>query len=151
MNTYGVVGLEPIADEEGVVGGGRGERDGDEGAAEDADAAEAARGLVEREGREVVVRADLVLHLQHVSEVPPRRDRARRPVHAVLERVPPLLYPVPAKMRRRSRIFCQKSNKYVVHDEVCIISEIYLCLRTQIGGLRSIDPPHKKDQTAYIE
>lgn len=97
MNTYGVVGLEPIADEEGVVGGGRGEGDGDEGAAEDADAAEAARGLVECEGREVVIRADLVLHLQHVSEVPPRRDRARRPVHAVLERVPPLLYPVPAK------------------------------------------------------
>lgn len=94
-----MVGLVPVADEEGVVGGGGREGDGDHGAAEDADGAEAAGGLVEGEGGEVEVGADLVLHLQDVGEVAAGGDRARRPGHAVLERVPPLLYPVPSIIR----------------------------------------------------
>jgi len=91
-----VVGPVPVADEGGVVGGRRREGDGDLRAAEDADAAEAAGGLVEGERGEVVVGADLVLGLHDVGEVGARRDRARRAGHAVLERVPPLLEPAPA-------------------------------------------------------
>ena len=95
--TYGVVGLVPVADEDGVVGGGRRERDGDLRAAEHADAAEPAGGLVEGQRGEVVVGADLVLGLHDVGEVGARRDRARRAGHAVLERIPPLLEPAPAQ------------------------------------------------------
>jgi hypothetical protein len=97
--TYVVVALVPVADEHGVVRGGRRERDGDPGAGEHADAAEPAGRLVEGERGEVVVGADLVLGLQDVGEVGPRRDRARRPSHAVLERVPPLLETAPAHHR----------------------------------------------------
>ena len=92
-----MVGLVPVADEDGVVGGGRRERDGDLWAAEHADAAEPAGGLVESQRGEVVVGADLVLGLHDVGEVGARRDRARRAGHAVLERVPPLLEPAPAQ------------------------------------------------------
>jgi hypothetical protein len=91
-----MVGLVPVADEGGVVGGGGREGDGDPGAAEDPDAAKAAGGLVEGEGGEVEVGAYLVLGLQVVGEVGAGRDRARRPGNPVLERVPTLLYPVPA-------------------------------------------------------
>ena len=72
--THGVVGPVPVADEGGVVGGGRREGDADLGAAEDADAA---GGLVEGERGEVVVGADLVLGLHDVGEVGAQRDRAR--------------------------------------------------------------------------
>lgn len=90
-----MVGFVPVADEKGEVAGRVGEWDGNMGPAEDPDAAEAAGCLVEAEGGEVEEAADLVLHLEHVSEVLPRRNGTVRPQHAVLPRVPPLLYPVP--------------------------------------------------------
>lgn len=86
----------PISDEDGDVAGGIGEGDRDSRAAEDPDAAETAGGLMEIKRREVEEASDLVLHLENVGEVPPRRDWACRSVHTIFVRVPPLLNATPA-------------------------------------------------------
>ncbi|OAY79989.1 hypothetical protein ACMD2_04951, partial [Ananas comosus] len=91
-----LVGLGlPVANEDGEVVGRRGEGDGDEEAAVDPEAAEAPRGLLRADRGEVEEAADLVLHLEVVSEVPAGRDGAVRPGHAVLPRVLPLLDAIP--------------------------------------------------------
>ena len=79
-----MAGVVPVADEHGVLVGRRGERDGDERAAADADGAEPAGGLVERQRREVEEAADLVLGLHAVSEVLSWWDWAVRAGHTVL-------------------------------------------------------------------
>lgn len=78
-----MIGFVPVSDENGVVAGGIGEGDGNAGAAEDSDGAETAGGLVEGERGEVVEASDLILHLENVGEVLPRRDWARRSINTV--------------------------------------------------------------------
>ena len=126
--TYGVVGPVPVADEGGVVGGRRREGDGDLRAAEDADAAEAAGGLVEGERGEVVVGADLVLGLHDVGEVGARRDGARRAGHAVLERVPPLLEPAPATRTRIVDLIGQSCSSSI-RKAVPAADQLHACIR----------------------
>ena len=91
-----MAGGVPVADEHGELVGRRGERDGDQRAAVDADRAEAAGGFVERKRREVEEAAHLVLGLHAVSEILARRDRAIGAGHAILPRILALLQTVPA-------------------------------------------------------
>jgi hypothetical protein len=74
---------------------GAGERHGDDGAVVDADGAVAAGGGLEAQRRAVEEAAHLVLGLEHVGPVRPRRDRAVGARHAVVPRVPAHLQPVP--------------------------------------------------------
>ena len=78
-----MIGLVPVSDEDGVVAGRIGEGDRDFRAAEDSDAAETAGGLVESKRREVEEASDLVLHLEDIGEVLPRRDWACCSVHTI--------------------------------------------------------------------
>jgi len=66
---YRVIGLVPVADEDGVITGRVVERDRNPRPAEDSEAAEAAGRLVEVERREVEEAADLIFHLEFVRGV----------------------------------------------------------------------------------
>lgn len=90
-----MVGFVPIADKNSVVAVGFGERDGDSGAAEDADGAKSTGGFVESERWEIVEAADLIFHLHSIGKVLARRDRTCCPIYSVFERVLPLLDPTP--------------------------------------------------------
>lgn len=79
-----MVSFEPISGQYSVIARGRGERNGDHRTAEDSNAAESARRLVEGERREVEIASDLVLNLQNVREVLSGRDRAIRAENSVL-------------------------------------------------------------------
>lgn len=83
LNAYRVIGLIPVADEDGVVAGGIGKGDRNTGAAEDSDSAETAGGLVEGQRREIVKAADLILDLENVRKVLPGRDWARCSINTV--------------------------------------------------------------------
>lgn len=92
---YRVFGLVPVSDQDGEVSSWLRERNRDQWPAKDPDAAEAAGCLVERQGWKVEEAANLIFHLENVSEVLPRRDRASGSIHSILVRVLPHLDPVP--------------------------------------------------------
>ena len=91
----------PVGEEEGDVAAvGEGEGQGDDVAVVDGDGAVAAGGAVEGGGGGVEEAADLVLHLELVRPVPPRRDAAVCAAHAVLPGALALLHPVPRQQQR---------------------------------------------------
>lgn len=79
-----MVGFVPISNEDSEVIGRGAERDRDQRPAEDLNATEGARGLVEAHRREVEEAPDLILHLEDVREVVSRWDRACCPVDTIL-------------------------------------------------------------------
>lgn len=90
-----MIGLVPVTDENSVVISGRRERNGDHWTARDTNTSETAGGFVKAKRWEVIEASDLILNLESVSVVLPRRDWAGRSVHSVLERVLSVLYPGP--------------------------------------------------------
>lgn len=102
-----MVGGVPVTDEEGEIAGGVREGDRNEGAAKDSDASETAGGLVEGKRGEIEETSDLILHLNSVCEILPRRNWARRSVHSILVRILPLLNSTPTfnfLKRKKNRV-----------------------------------------------
>lgn len=100
-----MIGGVPVADEEGVIGGGLRERDRNEGAAEDSYTSKSTGGFVECKRGKIEVTSDLILHLKPVGEVLARRDWACCSVHSVLVRILPLLNSIPTLDSKQSSIF----------------------------------------------
>lgn len=69
---YIVIRFEPVTSEDSEIAGRRRERDRDSGAAPNSDATKASSSLLKPNRWEVKVTANLILHLQNVSEVPSR-------------------------------------------------------------------------------
>jgi hypothetical protein len=111
-----VAGGVPVADEHGELVVRRGERDGDQRAAVDADRAEAAGGFVESQRREVEEAADLVLSLHAVSEVLARRDGAVGAGQAILPRILALLQTVPADLAKCSKSVDRSLGQYILTE-----------------------------------
>lgn len=101
---YRVLGLVPVANEDGEVSSWLRERHGNQRSAEDPDATEATGRLVESRGWEVEEASDLILHLEVVREVLARWDRAGGSVHPVLVGVLPHLDPIPVISRQVLRL-----------------------------------------------
>lgn len=96
MFTYSVVLLVPVTGKYSKISSRWVERDRNDGAATNFDAAISSSGLVEVEGGEVKEAAYLVLHLKYVREVLTWWDRAVCAIYSILPRVSSLLYSVPA-------------------------------------------------------
>lgn len=95
-STYSVIILEPIASQNCIIPSRRGEWYRNPRSAIDLYAAKSTSSLVESKGREVIVAANLILHLQHISEVPPRGDWTVGSINSILPWIPPLLDAIPA-------------------------------------------------------
>lgn len=111
---YRVVRLVPIPNKNGVIPGRVRERNWNTRPAKDPDPSKSTSSLVECQRWEVVEAPNLIFHLKYVSEVLPWWYRARCAVHTVLERVPPLLNPIPIIFHHSSQTCLQISaNKNI--------------------------------------
>jgi len=91
-----VVSLVPVTDQQSIITSRRIEGHWNTWAAKDPDATKASRGLVEREGGEIEVAADLVLDLKDICKVSSWWDWTVGAINTVLPRVLPLQQSIPA-------------------------------------------------------
>lgn len=92
---YRVVRFVPIPNQDGVVASRIWERDWNSRSTEDPDTSETTGSFVECKRREIVKASNLILHLDYVCEILPRRNGACCSINSILKWVPPLLNPVP--------------------------------------------------------
>lgn len=90
----------PVAGQNSEFSGRRRERDRNYRAAQDFETTEGTSGLVEGQGGEVKVAADLIFHLENISEILSWRDGTVCAINSILPRVPSLLNPIPTQQSR---------------------------------------------------
>ena len=125
-----MISLEPVACQHGEVSSRSRERNGNLRTAPDSDATKPSGGFVELEGRKVEKATNLILDLDIVSEVPPRRDWAGCSKNSVLPWVPSLLYAIPTEesqdMRVGLKLTCGTST-VTIKMQLDIIDKFNIC------------------------
>lgn len=81
---------------------------------------------MESKGRIVEVAANLVLHLQHIGEVPPRWDWTVCSINSILPRIPPLLNAIPGCESIKYISVYQFNKKIITFSGIFLVNQFLI-------------------------